>query len=328
MNGWAPQQPAMPQQQQVQPVNWDGAQSGNQWQAAFQQLVGSPTMPSQSQVWAAPSPGIPNGQTLAQAANWQQAQQASAPWVAPISQPQATQAYSPEAIQTIAQQAAVQQIQASQIAAQQAALAQAQAQQQSGSDAYLDNISNESLEILSHFGAEAPVKLNTYACKVEDALLESLQHQKGQGHVIAEQQDYIEKVQSVLNAAQVEREGMLTILSDPNELSTYVQQFFGADGPYPVYTPAEQAQAALREGMVQEGAPLMPRAENPRMAYERPQMPMPQPGAGANSGRLAGNGSTWNQFSQLMDVAPDKAWQALSALNPEDVRAKVLFMEG
>jgi hypothetical protein len=220
-----------------------------------------------------------------------------------------------------AQQAA--QLQAAyQAQAQQAALAQAQS---GGSDAYLDNISNESLEILTHFGAEAPVKLNTYACKVEDALLESLQHQRFQAHVIVQQQDYIDKVQAVLNAAQVEREGMLRILSDPTELSGYVKEFFGPNGPYPVETSAEQAQNALRQGMVQDGATLMPRAENPRMEYQRPQMPMPQPGGGA---RIAGAGNVWNQFSQLMDVAPQDAWKVLSVADPDAVRSKVLFMEG
>lgn len=207
--------------------------------------------------------------------------------------------------------------------AQQAALAQAAAG--ASADAYLDNVSNESLEILNHFGAEAPVKLNTYACKVEDALLESLQHQQFQAATIEQQQNYIEKVQSVLNAAQVEREGMLTILSEPDQLSGYVKEFFGPNGPYPVETPAEQAQNALRQGMVEEGQPLMPRAENPRMAYERPQMPMPQPGAG---GRVAGNGDVWGQFSQLMDTAPENAWRVLSGADPNAMRSKVLFMEG
>lgn len=161
---------------------------------------------------------------------------------------------------------------------------------------------------------------------MEDALLESLQHQRFQSGVISQQQEYIEKVQSVLNAAQVQREGMMKILSEPSELSAYVTDFFGPNGPYPVETPAEQAQNALREGMIEEGQPLMPRAENPRLAYQRPQMPMPQPGGGG--GRVAGSGDVWGQFSQLMDVAPQDAWKVLSAADPEAVRSKVLFMEG
>ena len=43
------------------------------------------------------------------------------------------------------------------------------------SDAYLSQISDQSLEVLEHFGAEAPVLLNQYACAVEDALIEQVQ---------------------------------------------------------------------------------------------------------------------------------------------------------
>ena len=41
------------------------------------------------------------------------------------------------------------------------------------SDEYLANVSAESLEVLNHFGAEAPALLNRYACTVEDALISS-----------------------------------------------------------------------------------------------------------------------------------------------------------
>ena len=41
-------------------------------------------------------------------------------------------------------------------------------------DSYLSQISQESLEVLQHFGAEAPYLLNQYACAVEDALIEQV----------------------------------------------------------------------------------------------------------------------------------------------------------
>jgi hypothetical protein len=134
---------------------------------------------------------------------------------------------------------------------------------------------------------------------------------------------------------------MLAILTNPDVLSDYVKQFFGPEGPFPVQTPAEQAQQALAEGMIGQDGPLMPTAGNPRMdpayaqaeaaaqaqaqQFQRPQMSMPQPGAGP---RMAGNGNVWGQFSQLMDVAPQDAWKVLSQAGPEDVRSKILFMEG
>ena len=39
-------------------------------------------------------------------------------------------------------------------------------------DGYLSQISDTSLEVLEHFGAEAPAKLNAYACALEDRLIE------------------------------------------------------------------------------------------------------------------------------------------------------------
>lgn len=199
-------------------------------------------------------------------------------------------------------------------------------------DSYLDGISNESLEVLHHFGPEAPAQLNTYATRVEDALLEALEHQQNQAYVVAQQQEYINDVQAVLQAAAVEREQLRTILTDPQVLSDYTVKFFGPEGPFPVQTPAEQAQAALAQGMIQSEGPLMPRAENPRMdvandaSFQRPQMP-PMPSPSAQAGTRFG-GDVWRQFSQLMDVKPEDAWKVLSTASPEDVRTKVLFMEG
>ena len=274
----------------------------------------------------------PSGLTQGQAGNWGQVQQAvSAPQ---ISSPQQTPGLSAADVQYLAAQAA-QQTMAQQAQAQQMALMQAAAAQQGAAqrgDNYLDNISNEALEVLSHFGSEAPVKLNQYACQVEDALLESLQHQQQQAIAIQQQHEYIERVQEVLAAATADREAMLQVMTDPDTLSDYTTKFFGPEGPYPIETPAEQAQRSLQEGMVREGEPLMPRSGNPRMdamaqpQFQRPQMPMPNPSSGGQ--RLAGNGNVWGQFSQLMDTNPADAWKVLSQAAPDDLRSKILFMEG
>lgn len=197
--------------------------------------------------------------------------------------------------------------------------------------------------MLSHFGAEAPAKLNAYSIQVENALLEALGHQKQQSQVIGEQRDYIERVQAVLKAASADRKAMMKILTDPETLSDYTLKFFSEGGPYPVQTPAEAAQAALEQGMIQSGGTLMPRAENPRMdaygneappaayqqqaqqGYQRPQMPsMPNPAAGS-AGQM---GDPWGQFSQLMDTNPQDAWKVLATAPADAVRRKVLFMEG
>ena len=64
---------------------------------------------------------------------------------------------------------------------QQAVQAPAQvASQAPAQDAYLSQISDESLDSSEHFGAEAPALLNTYACAVEDALTEQVQRGQSQ----------------------------------------------------------------------------------------------------------------------------------------------------
>lgn len=316
------------------PPSLDSAQP--QWQAAYNQLVGAPTPAPAYQGWAAPSLSTPYGLTQGQAANWVQAPQvASAPQTY---SPQPTPAYSASEAQYLAAnqaaaQVMAQQAQAAQLAQLQAAQLQAAQGAAQRGDAYLDNISDASLEVLTHFGPEAPFKLNTYACQVEDALLESLQHQHDQAAALTQQHAYIERVQDVLAAATADREAMIQILTNPDQLSDYTKRFFGPEGPYPVETPAEQAQRALAEGMVGMDGPLVPPAGNPRMdvtaqqapqQFQRPQMPMPTPSGGQ---RLAGSGDVWGQFSQLMDVAPQDAWKVLSAAGPDAVRSKILFME-
>ncbi|KAF0653690.1 hypothetical protein L107_08868 [Cyanobium sp. Copco_Reservoir_LC18] len=87
------------------------------------------------------------------------------------------------------------------------------------SDSYLSSISPESLEVIQHFGPEAPVKLNTYACAMEDALLESLERQKA--------------LHQELMAAHAEREQLRSTLTDPERLIAYVSRFFGPEGPCP-----------------------------------------------------------------------------------------------
>ena len=80
-------------------------------------------------------------------------------------------------------------------------------------------ISSESIELIRHFGLEAPAKLNAYACAVEDALLEALALQR--------------TLQEQLSTLHTEREQMRTILTDPDQLMAYACGFFGPQGPCP-----------------------------------------------------------------------------------------------
>ena len=179
--------------------------------------------------------------------------------------------------------------------------------------------------MLDHFGPEASAKLNLYSCQLEDALLEALAHQKEQAAALAKQSNYIERVQLVLRAAAADRESMLKVLTDPDQLADYVEGFYGPNGPHPVATPQDQAQASIAQNLqaTEDSGNLMPRMENPRMdgGYERPAYPS-QPAPGAAQG-----GMGWNEVSQAMDTNPGEAWKMLATMSPDEVRRKVLFME-
>ena len=138
------------------------APAGNPWQQAFQALSASLNTASPSQAPAAYSAyQTPTPQAATQA-NWGSTAYSAAPTYAPQASTQ-EQTYSKQTVLAL-------------LAAQRKeTLAQVAAQQESQSDAYLSGISNESLEVLEHFGAEAPVLLNQYACAVEDALIEQVQ---------------------------------------------------------------------------------------------------------------------------------------------------------
>ncbi len=203
--------------------------------------------------------------------------------------------------------------------------------------------------MLAHFGPEAPVKLNTYACTIEDALLESLQEQRSQAELIGDYAAYVQELLPLLQGLEQRSEAMQQILTDPDRLAEYTEGFFGPDGPAPVMTPAEQAQAALREGMVQPGGPLMERADPTAMippemlaamqrgeavfpgaeyaqmqqAPQRPAQPMPAPAGVMGPSR----GELWGAFSQTMDARPEQAWQVLDQMPADVLRSKILFMD-
>lgn len=188
--------------------------------------------------------------------------------------------------------------------------------------------------MLEHFGPEAPIKLNQYAIQIEDAMLQSLQHQEAQAQELARQAAYIADVQDVLDAAADERAALRRVLTEPEILSDYVEQFFGPNGPYPTQTPGEQARASMQEGLVQPTGPLLPhpRQDDVSMGrvaqaqpFQRPQVP-PMPAPAANP---QGNPSSfWSSFSRTMDVRPQMAYQLLDQASPDVLRSKVLFVEG
>ena len=263
------------------------APQGNPWQEAFQALSASlnSSSPSQAQV---PSSAYQTPTPQAQAqVNWASApQQTWAPTAQPTYSPQvSTQAYS------TAQ-----------------APMQGQAQEQV-SDAYLSQISDASLEVLEHFGAEAPVLLNQYACAVEDALIEQVQTVQSQS--------------LMLEAAGEERAAMNLMLTDPDVLADYVNDFYGPNGPYPTPTAEEAAYIQNEQARAQfEQEILAQQQAGVPVNFQRPEMAMPTPGRQVNQAN-----DFWGGFGQMMDNNPENAWKYLAQAPQGALQAKMLVQE-
>ena len=283
----APVAPQIPYQAPAQ-AQQVSAPQGNPWQEAFQALSASlnTSSPSQAQVpysaYQTPTPQAP------QQASWASApQQTWAPTAQPTYSPQvSTQAYS-------TQQAPMQ-----------------GQTKEAVSDAYLSQISDASLEVLEHFGAEAPVLLNQYACAVEDALIEQVQTVQSQS--------------LMLEAAGEERAAMNLMLTDPDVLADYVNDFYGPEGPYPTPT-AEEAhymeQEAARAQFEQE---ILAQQQNGvPVNFQRPEMEMPTPGRQVNPAN-----DFWGGFGQMMDNNPENAWKYLAQAPAGALQAKMLVQEG
>ena len=284
-------QPAMPQAYQAAaPAAQASAPQGNPWQQAFQALSASLNTSSPSLAQASPSAyqTTPTPQAQTQP-NWASAVQA--PSAAPTYSPQvSTQGYSESEVSQLVQQAA------------------AQGQQQA-SDAYLSGISDQSLEVLEHFGAEAPALLNTYACAVEDALIEQVQRGNSMNHL--------------LEAAGEERSAMNIMLTNPDVLADYVNDFFGPEGPYPTETPEESQAREQYEARAQFEAEIEAQEQGrvPQQ-FQRPVQEMPTPGRQVNQAN-----DFWGSFSEMMDSSPENAWKYLSQAPQGALQAKALVQD-
>ena len=280
------QSPAPTYQQAVAPQGSAG--QGNPWQEAFQALSASlnTSNPYQAQESRSAYQTTPTPQAV-QAASWGSA----APSVAPTYSPQASiQGYSEQQVEQLVDRAL-------QVGAEKA------------QDAYLSQVSDQSLEVLQHFGAEAPILLNQYACAVEDALIEQVQRTQAQS--------------LLLEAAGEERAAMNLMLTDPDILADYVNDFFGPEGPYPTPTERElaeiqeyQARQQFEQEIIQQEQNIVPQA------FQRPQQDMPQRGRQEQAAR-----NFWGGFSQLMDNNPEDAWKVLSQADPRAFQSKVLVQD-
>ena len=176
-------------------------------------------------------------------------------------------------------------------------------------DSYLNGISDASLEVLEHFGAEAPALLNQYACDVEDALIEQVQRGNSMSHM--------------LESVSEERTATNIMLTDPDVLADYVNEFFGPNGPYPTETAEETTQREQFEARAQFEAEIEAQEQNivPRQ-FQRPQQEMPTPGRQVNQAQ-----DFWGNFSEMMDASPENAWRYLSQAPQGALQAKALVQD-
>ena len=175
--------------------------------------------------------------------------------------------------------------------------------------------SPQSLEVIDHFGPDAPAVLNNYAVQIEDSLITT--------------NNQLQEAVGLLKEIQTEHQSYEQILTDPDVLADYTCEFFGPEGPYPVeeepagqvvgnqgITPQQQA-AALQQ---QQAAA----AQQQGQQFARPQMPVPpQPQAQENTSDF------WNNFGTLTDKDPANAWRYLNQAQqtPDIFRNKMLVME-
>jgi hypothetical protein len=191
------------------------------------------------------------------------------------------------------------------------------------SDEYLQSVSSESLEVLQHFGGEAPALLNRYSCVVEDALLSQAQQTAQALQQLQAIGQQLNEAHTVITAAAEDNAAYHTLLTDPDLLADYVNDFYGPQGPYPTETAQDRlaAEVYANENRMAPAPQPLPQAAP---SYRRPQMEMPAPDVQAASG----GDEFWAAFSQLSDRNPAAAWQLLSQASPEALRSKVLVSEG
>ena len=167
-----------------------------------------------------------------------------------------------------------------------------------------NGVSETSLEVINHFGADAPAVLNEYACQIEDSLITTNQQ--------------LQEAVGLLQEMSEEHKAYEQILTDPDVLADYTCEFFGPEGPYPV----EDDEPAYPQAPTFAGQPIQ---QNPQaQAPIRPDMPVPPaPQAPADAGDF------WKDFGGAADRDPQNAWRYLNAAqqNPEVFRQKLLVME-
>ena len=127
----------------------------------------------------------------------------------------------------------------------------------------------------------------------------------------------------MLQAAGEERSAMNLMLTDPDVLADYVNDFFGPNGPYPTETAEDTAIREQAEARAQFEAEIEAQEQGRvTQSFTRPEMEMPTPGRQVNQAN-----DFWGGFSELMDNNPEQAWQYLSQAPQGALSGKMLVQD-
>ena len=130
-------------------------------------------------------------------------------------------------------------------------------------------------------------------------------------------------VLTALQASKEEGGAMRTMLTNPDVLADYVNEFFGENGPYPTETPEETQVREQANARAQFEAEIKAQEQNTVPEnFQRPQMSMPTPGRQQNA-----SNDFWGSFSEMMDSNPERAWQYLSQAPQGALQAKALIQD-
>ena len=153
---------------------------------------------------------------------------------------------------------------------------------------------------------------------VEDALLAQAQQTAEIMQQVEQLTQGMQTAQQVIDAAAEDNAAYHVMLTNPDMLAAYVDDFFGPEGPYPTETSEDRLRAEIEANEARFNRPA------PAPAYQRPEIDMPQPGVQAGSRP----DDFWAQFSALSERNPQAAWQMLSQAGPDALRSKILVSEG
>jgi hypothetical protein len=174
------------------------------------------------------------------------------------------------------------------------------------------------LEVLNHFGTEAPALLNRYACTVEDALLQQAQQSTEALQQLQQLGHNLQQMELVLNATLEDNQAYNLLTTEPELLADYVNDFFGPEGPVPIELPQDRLAADVA------AAGYAPAGQPQQAPYQRPQMEMPAPGGQAGGGA----NEFWQTFEHVSRNQPDQLWRLLAQAPPDALRSRVLVSDG